>query len=267
MQNSTWHSITLELVSVPLPSNTNTFYTFQVSPVNFSGWLLSPAHLCLLFICYWCHGSAQLPGLDAPQALSVPAGWGSAGSFCCPWAEPSSAFAPALPSHCPLLRPLPGSATSPSPATTSCFHRTQIFALFFFRLRWKLSLWAFDIAQNTLNAEYRNISVSLHHFLLVLGAQLSEGARSLLELSLLPANSPTSLLFHSKEGLLFGPKPEPLFTLLLLFASSVFLTHPIVDLKTVFNAVLPSDCPRRVVLPSQAILSKLTAQLSTFLEC
>lgn len=138
----------------------------------------------------------MLPGLDSPQALSVgPTTLGlcslnlpdsepyravlSQSSWL--WAEPSSAFglgpSPARSPGCSDLLSTAGAcARATSPGRTSCSHKTQIFALFFFRLRWKFSLWTFDIAQNTLNPKYRNISMSLRHFLPALGTQLLEGS-------------------------------------------------------------------------------------------
>lgn len=95
---------------------------------------------------------------------------------------------------------------------------------------------------------------------------LHRGAPSLFR-NLLPVNSPPPLPLHSKESSFFGLKPVPLFISLLLFVSSVFLTHPIFTAFKKGLILSFPDCPRRVVLPSQAILSKLAAQLSTFLKC
>lgn len=130
----------------------------------------------------------------------------------------------------------------------------------------------FDIARNILNPKEINVFVSfLHHILPRLEAQPSErGTVPLQKLAaccLLPVNSPPPLPLHSKESSFFGLKPVPLFISLLLFLSSVFLTHPIFTAFKKGLILSFPDCPRRVVLPSQAILSKLAAQLSTFLKC
>lgn len=123
----------------------------------------------------------RLPGLDAPQALSV--GPTRLGLFWLNLLTQSRAqlclWLGAFPLRCPgcsgLLSTAGACASTASPARAARFHKTQIFALFFFRPGWKFSHWTFDIAQNTLNLKYRNISMSLYLFLPVLGTQLLEG--------------------------------------------------------------------------------------------